>query len=117
MGIESWMVSLVFSIGGVIAVLAIGKYKTEQNQKEIEDERKARVAVGIKLDKVTEEVAEHKVRLHNAPSMEDVRKEFVSKEMFKQMEKHIDGRFDNLGKSLEQIFDNQSKMLAELRDK
>ena len=117
MEIESWMVSLIVSIVGVIAVLAVGKYKTEQNQKDLNDEKAARISIGTELKDVKEEMAEYKVRLHNAPSMEDVRKEFVSKEMFRQMEKHIDGKFESMGKSLEKIFDNQNKMMEVIKDK
>ena len=115
--IESWMISLVISFIGLVAMMAVGKYKTEQNQKEIETEKQAREVIGRKLDKATEEMAEYKVRLHNAPSMEDVRREFVSKEMFKQMEKHIDGQFETLGKSLEKLFENQNKMVETLKGK
>lgn len=119
--IQSWMVSLLITIGGLVAMMAVGRYKTEQNQKEIEAEKTAResaiLAMGKKLDKSVEELAEYKVRLHNAPSMEDVRKEFVSKEMFRQMEKHIDGQFDSLGKFLEKLSGNQDKILDKLKDK
>ena len=115
--IESWMISLLISIIGLIAVLAVGKYKTEANERAIETERKARQAIGDKLDKISEEVVAHNARTIGVPTMEDVRKEFVSKEMFRQMEKHIDTKFDDMGKLLNKFSNGQDEILKELRRK
>ncbi len=113
-GIESWMISLAISIVGLIAMIAVGKYKTEQNKIELDAEIDARKAISKKLDTVAEIVTEHKVRLHNVPSMEHVRNEFMSKEMFKQFEKHIDDKFDTMGKSLIKLGSNQELILEKL---
>ncbi len=84
-------------------MIAVGKYKTDENKTDIESERKARQALGGKVDELKDEVTTHKVKLANAPSMEQVRSEFVSKEMFKQMEKHMDGKFETLENGIDKI--------------
>ena len=37
--------------------------------------------------------------------MKEVRDEFVTKELFLQMQKHMDERFDNIGTTLSKILD------------
>jgi len=115
--IESWMMSLLISVVGLIAMLAVGKYKTEANERAIEVESNARKVLGLKLDKSFEELIDHKSRLANATTMEDVRREFVSKEMFRQMEKHIDSKFDDMGKVLNKFSQGQEEILKEIRRK
>lgn len=113
--IESWMVSLIISIVGLIAMISVGKYKTETNERAIENERKAREAIGAKLDKANEELIEHKTKIQNSTTMEDVRKEFVSKEMFRQMEKHIDSKFNDVIKQMDLFMSVQEEILKEIR--
>lgn len=122
---EDYAVNLLIGAISVVAIFVTNKVQTQQNQKDIEEikgDAKARKQTNEalhskifdKLDALNEEVAKHKVLLVSAPSMKDVDEKFVSKEMFKQMEKHIDDKFDNMGKSLQQVIDNQEKMLNKM---
>jgi len=138
--VESWMITLAGLIISFIGMIVIGKYKTEQNEKTIVEHKrefndrmkkieecskehdkedvKVHGAIFAKIDKLSEEQAQHKVRLHNAPNMEQVRNEFVSKEMFAQMQKHMDEKIDSLGKSIEKslgmVLSNQMDMASKL---
>ena len=111
---ESWQISLGFGIVTYIALFVTVRNKTDQHTKEIEKIQTAKKETNKKneglvekifekLDEINAEVAEHKVRLGTAPNMEQVRAEFVSKEMFKQMQKHIDEKFDRLENGIDKI--------------
>ena len=43
------MVSVLISLGGLVGMIAVGKYKTDENKTDIENERKARQALGAKV--------------------------------------------------------------------
>lgn len=124
---ESWMIQVLLAFITFIAIMAVNKYKTEQNEKtvvkEIKDREKEKVAtdksistLGNKVEELTKENAEHKIRLANAPSMEQVRAEFISKEMFTQNQKHFDERFDGVGKLLDGIANTQTLMFQKLEE-
>ena len=131
----SWLISVVIAIVGYISMTVTVKNKTEQNSKDIEVNRKEhKEAISIissrmddhfkeddvihgrmlgKLDKASEELATHKVQLANSPSMEQVRNEFVSKEMFKQLEKNIDNKIEITEKHLSDKVDTMGKSINE----
>ena len=128
---ENWVAivcalfTLASGIGTYVAVIVTVKNKTDQNNKDIielktqhlkdiDEIRKTAIRhheidealhtkFFDKLDAINEVITEHKTRISNAPTMEQVRVEFVSKEMFKQMEKHIDEKFDKLENGIEKI--------------
>ena len=56
-----------------------------------------------KAESHTSEIVKLQQEITQTPTMTEVRNEFVSKEMFKQMEKHIDGKFETLEYGLEKI--------------
>ena len=121
------MISIGISVITVIGVLAVQRYKTDANSDDIKSNRKAcsiqnekmitkledhnkeddnvHNSMFKKLDTLSEKIAEHKIQLANAPTMEMVRTEFVSKEMFKQMEKHMDEKFTKLENGIEKILE------------
>ncbi len=98
--IESWMVSGSISLAGLIAVLAVSKYKIDENKSDI---RKVRQILDNKVESLRDTTNAHKVKFTSTPSMEKVRAEFVSKEMFKQMEKYMDGKFKTLENGIDKI--------------
>lgn len=135
MGDFSWLISIVIAVIGYIAMAVTVKNKTEQNSKDIEaNKTECKEAITAingkleshfkeddvihgrifgKLDKASEELATHKVQLANSPSMEQVRNEFVSKEMFKQLEKNIDHKIDTTEKHLVDKVDTMGKSINE----
>ncbi len=66
---------------------------------------KVEEAYGKKIDCQAKELIELKTKLASVPSMKEVRAEFVSKEVYLQMEKHIDEKFAGLQNGIKQILD------------
>ena len=62
-----------------------------------------------KLENQSSDIVELKTKLNTVPTMKEVKDEFLSKEMFKQFEKHMDSKFEGL-----QV--GQSQILTELRE-
>lgn len=117
---ESWMISLGIGLLTYVSMFVTLKNKTDQHGSDIKEIREKnerhkkeddilRSKMFDKLDDVNQELATHKVRLGNAPTMEQVRAEFVTKEMFKQMEKHIDEKFDKVESGIEKILNKLEK--------
>jgi phosphopantetheine adenylyltransferase len=130
MGIESWMVSLIIAFIGAVSSFAVIKQKVNEggSKDREQDDRlktlekfmnektpfldhlsKVENAYGKKLDDHSNALVEVKEKITQAPTMTEVRNEFVSKEMFKQMEKHIDEKFDKLENGIEKILTKLEK--------
>lgn len=129
--IESWMINLFLGLVTFAAAWGYTKSRVQslvdenktqfeqiealqefknKNQPVIDHLSKVEEAYGKKIDMLGKEVVELKTKLANVPTMEQVRSEFVTKEMFKQMEKHIDEKFGDqkimLGKILDKLEDS-----------
>ena len=127
---ESWVISVIIAGVGVVSSFAVIKQKvneggskdTEQDQRLallekfmnekkplLEHLSKVEHAFGKKLDEHGNSIVELRERLSQNPTMKEVRDEFVSKEMFKQMEKHIDEKFDRVEMGLSKILEKLEK--------
>ncbi len=106
---ESWMISIVIAIVGVVSTFAITKNKVENNDKQIEAIFKILKGLGEKVDIHSESLSEHKVMIKSSMTMTQADSKFVSKELFKQMEKHIDEKFDKLENGIEKILTKLEK--------
>lgn len=127
---ESWMITL----GGIVITLIAGYAVMRSNvSKGIEADKaqdakiealekfmneqspvlahysKVEEAYGKKLDFHAKELVEVKTKLGQAPTMKEVREEFVSKEVFLQMEKHIDEKFAGLQGGIDKILNKLDK--------
>lgn len=71
---------------------------------------KSENAIFNKLDNYGKDIVALQQKVGQAPTMKEVRDEFVSKEMFKQLEKHMDEKFSKLEMGL-------SEILKELRSR
>lgn len=111
---ESWMASVAIGVLTYFSMFITMRNKTDQHSLDIKEikekgERNKKEddilhgKMFDKLDEVNKELATYKVFIGNAPTMEQVRNEFVTKEMFKQMEKHIDEKFDKLENGIDKI--------------
>lgn len=126
--VEGWMVSVFFGVVTIVSGYAVHRNtvakqgeKIEKQDKKIEELEKFKnektpllmhlskveEAYGKKIDFLAKENVELKTKIANVPTMEEVRNEFVSKEMYYQMQKHIDEKFQDqnrlLGKILNKI--------------
>lgn len=121
---DGWILNLLIVSTGIIAAFVIVRHKTnesttknkEQDIRLAEAEKfinqhkpllahlsKVEEVMFKKLDENGTDITALKQNNSQKPSMEAVRAEFVSKEMFKQMEKHIDEKFDKLENGIEKI--------------
>lgn len=127
---ESWMVSLVIALVGVVSSFAVIRQKVNEggNKDQEQDKRltelekfmneknpmlnhfsKIEEGYGKKLNKHSMDITELQQKITQTPTMTEVRNEFVTKEMFKQMEKHIDEKFDKLENGIEKILNKLDK--------
>ena len=123
---ESWMVSVAVALVGVVSTFAVlrsnvnrlNETNKEQAKKleEVDEFRNKNAPVIAHLSKVqdlmfakidahSESLTSLKEQVTQAPSMKEVRDEFVTKELFLQMQKHMDEKFDHLDKGLAKILD------------
>ncbi len=114
---ESWMISLAIAFAGVIATFAVIKYKVDHN--EIHRERQntemtSRVnGIARKVDQHSETMSEHKISIGNAVTMEQVDARFLTRDLFRQHEKHLDVRFVAIEKKLESGFEEIKSILTQ----
>jgi len=127
---QGWEISLFIAVSGVVGSFAVirnkvnegGTKDSEQDKrlKELEqfmnEKRpllqhlsKVENAFGKKLDEHGNSIVELNQKVTQSPTMKEVRDEFVSKEMFKQMEKHIDEKFDRVEMGLSKILEKLEK--------
>lgn len=125
------MISLGLAISGLIAGYAVMRatvskgveVANKQNSKieyldkfmnetkpALEHYSRIEMAYGKKLDILSSELIEAKTRFNQSPTMREVREEFVSKEVYLQMGKHIDEKFVGLQNGI-------SNILKELKEK
>lgn len=69
----------------------------------LEHVRKAEAAIFTKLDNYGKEIVALQQKTSQAPTMKEVREEFVTKEMYLQMKEHIDEKFSKLELGLSDI--------------
>lgn len=101
---EGWMLSLAISAGGIVGMFAVNRYMTAENARRIE-------GIGKKVDEHSEVISEHKIIVSNAVTMEQVDSKFLTRDLFKAHEKHIDQRFVNLEKKLDSGFNDIKELL------
>jgi len=96
MNFESWMISLVIAIVSIIGNFAVLKYMVTELKKEQQN-------IIRTLDKYGDDIVRLNTRSELAITAKDVDNKYVSKEMFRQMEKHIDDKVDILRDGIEKI--------------
>lgn len=76
-------------------IALINKFISE-TRPAIEHYNRIEVGYGKKLDVHSEAITMLSQQVTQSPTMKEVREEFVTKEMYQQMQKHIDEKFDKL---------------------
>jgi len=95
---ESWMISAAVVIAGIIGNIYIVRYM-------VGELKKNEAIMFERLEKHGDDIVRLNTRSELAMTAKDVDDKYVSKELFRQFEKHIDKRFDR-------IEDGQGKILA-----
>lgn len=98
-------VSLIIAIIGFISMVAVTRYMVNELKKHVS-------TIFERLDKHGDDLVALNTKSELAVTAKDVDDKFVSKELFRQFEKHMDRRFDNLetgqSKILEYIADGKA---------
>lgn len=93
MVIEGTVITVVFSVSTVIGSAFVMKYMLGECKRK-------QVIVFERLEKHGDDLVKLNTKSIDAKYVED---KFVSKELFRQFEKHIDGRFDDIVKGQDEI--------------
>lgn len=135
---EGWMVSAAIAVAGLIGMIYVNKYKVDdlkesfskalsriesnhtkdldeikrQTQKELESVIQRQVGIGRKVDEHSETLGEHKIIVNNAVTMEQVDSKFLTRDLFRAHEKHIDQRFQSIEKKLDAGFGELKELIA-----
>ena len=107
---EGWVVTLIISAGTIVGTFAVTKYivgELKNNQS----------AIFERLEKHGDAIVALNTKVQSAITAKDVDDKFVSKELFRQFEKHIDSRFDEVKDSFKQLNDGQNQILEYLRQR
>jgi Zn-dependent M16 (insulinase) family peptidase len=86
---ETWMISLTIAAGGIISSFAVVKYMADELKRNQE-------SIFKRLDSHGDDLVALNTMSKLAMTAKDVDDKYVSKELFRQFEKHIDKRFDSL---------------------
>lgn len=103
--VEGWMINIVMSVITFIALFVTIKVKQENQQKTIDDICNRIDTIYSRLDKHGDDIVKLNTKSELAVTAKDVDDKYVSKEYFRQFEKHIDTHFKRLE-------DGQDKILA-----
>ena len=89
------------------------KFKNE-SVPAIEHFSRMETSYGKKIDYQAQEITKLNQQITQSPTMKEVRDEFVTKEMYKQMQKHIDEKFDKMEASQDKTNEMLNKILIRL---
>lgn len=96
--------------GATVLVSVVGswtviRFKGERNKEDIHNLQIAMTAIGNKLDGHGESIVELRTKQNESITARECDDRYVSKELFRQMEKHIDTRFDSIEKGVGKILE------------
>lgn len=92
-------------------IQALNKFMNEK-QPLLSHLSKTENEVSAKLESMGKDIVSLQMQLKQTPTMKEVRLDFVSKEVFLQMEKHFDEKFDLLQAGIYKILDKLEKQSA-----
>lgn len=120
-----WLLTALISSVGVIGALFVAKYRIGENEKKvisvddrlteyikakkIEDEKnrlyldKQVTQLWERLDATTNTVAEHKIKIANSPTMSEVEKKFVLREVYDLIKVHNNEKFSDIKSSIKEF--------------
>jgi|LGOV01.1.fsa_nt_gb hypothetical protein len=93
---EGWMISLGIALITYVAIIVTNKNKSDSNQRELADLHATAIKIFDRLDKHGDDIVKLNTQSELSMTQKEVDSKYVSKELFRQYEKHIDGRFDRL---------------------
>ena len=101
---DNWVINLGIALVAIISSFAVIKYMVSEltkNQSKIFE----------RLDKHGDDIVALNTKSNLAMTSKDVDDKYVSKELFRQFEKHIDNRFDGIERGQEKILNFIEKVV------
>ena len=98
-----WFINVAIAGIGVISTFSVMRSKIDTQAQQIESLFKINKALGAKVDKHSETLSGHNVMLNGSLTREAADNRFVSKELFHQLEKHMDENFGRLENGIDKI--------------
>lgn len=105
---ETWIINLFGGVATLIGTFSVMRYV-------VGELKKSQEAQSERLEKHGDAIVELQTRLNLAMTSKDVDDKYVSKELFRQFEKHIDNRFDEVKDSFKTLNDGQNQILSILK--
>jgi hypothetical protein len=100
--IEGWMVSAMFGFVTVIGAAFVTKYQSSESKRHIN-------IIFERMDKHGDDIVRLNTKSELSMTAKDVDEKYVSKELFRQFEKHMDVRFDKLENGQNKILEYITK--------
>jgi hypothetical protein len=105
-------VEIVIGVATIISTFAIVKYQGAETKKQFEshdeEQKKFEVDVFKRIEAHGEKIVALQTKQESAITAKEVSEHYLSKEHFRQFEKHIDDKFRT-------VIDGQGKILEEIR--
>jgi len=112
--IESWMITLAGAVLTFIVTFVTMKNRQDTQSKKQENTEEIIEKIFKRLDAHGDDIVKLNTKSELAMTAKDVDDKYVSKELFRQFEKHIDKRFDRIeegqGKILRYIEDTSKRV-------
>lgn len=87
--IEGWMISLMFGLVTLVGAVYVVRYQAQESKKHIN-------IIFERLERHGDDIVRLNTKSELSMTAKDVDEKYVSKELFRQFEKHMDVRFDKL---------------------
>lgn len=105
-------IEVIVMVATLISTFAIAKYQGTETKKQFEshdvDQKKLEEEIFRRIESHSEKIVELQTQQKTAITAEKVSELYLSKEHFRQFEKHIDDKFRT-------VIDGQGKILEEIR--
>jgi hypothetical protein len=93
---ESWMITSGIVVAGIIGNAYITRYVVTETKKSVN-------TIFDRLDKHGDDIVRLNTKSELSMTAKDVDDKYVSKELFRQFEKHMDARFDSIENGQQEI--------------
>ena len=79
---EDWVVAVIIAIANIVAVFMYVKFQSNQNTKDITDNKSNLIKIWEKIDEINKKVSEHHIQIKQVPTMIEVETKFVQIEFY-----------------------------------
>ena len=106
---ESWMISLSVGVITYISLFVTMKNKVDNHQRELDEQHRTTQSLFKRLDTHGDDIVKLNTQAELSMTQKEVDNKYVSKELFREYEKHIDKRFDRVEDGMGKILNYLEK--------